>query len=119
MILGLDHANIFTDKLAETRAFFLKLGLTDGPRPPFVGFDGAWLYAGDAPIMHLVEGPARPAQGAIDHISLAVADFDAALARLEAAGVPYRAMDIPGGFGRQAFVKDPNGVTIELTWRPR
>ena len=38
-----------------------------------------------------------------------------AMARLDTLGVPYRWSDIPDGFGRQAFVKDPNGVTIELT----
>lgn len=120
MIIGIDHANIVTDKLAETRAFFLMLGLKDGPRPNFAGFKGAWLYAGDAPVVHLVDfGQARPASaGAIDHFSLAVDDFEATLAHLDAKGVPYRAVDIPDGFGRQAFVKDPNGVTVELTWRP-
>ena len=34
-VLTLDHVNIATDKLAETRAFFIDvLGLTEGPRPP-------------------------------------------------------------------------------------
>jgi len=118
MIRGLDHVNVCTDDLPATRAFYVDLlGLTEGPRPAF-GIDGLWLYAGDAPIVHIVlEGSARPARGAIDHFSFAVADFDAALARMTAAGVPYAAADIPGGFGKQAFITDPNGVTVELTWR--
>lgn len=118
MIVGLDHANISTPKLKETCAFFTDvLGLKIGPRPNF-GFDGVWLYAGDRAIVHIVErGEVRPHEGALDHFSLTVADFDAALARLDAKGVRYVAQDIPDGFGRQAFLKDPNGVTVELTWR--
>ncbi len=121
MITGLNHANISAVKLKETVAFFTDvLGLRKGPRPDFVGFDGAWLYAGDQAVLHLVErSEVRTPDGALDHFSFSVADFEAALARLDAAGVPYAAQDIPDGFGRQAFVKDPNGVTVELTWMAR
>ena len=118
MITGLNHANISTAKLKETVAFFTDvLGLRIGPRPHFVGFDGAWLYVGDQAVLHLVErAEARTPDGALDHFSFTVTDFDAALALLDAAGVKYVAQDIPSGFGRQAFVQDPNGVTVELTW---
>ena len=120
MIIGLDHANISTTRLRETCAFFVDvLGLKIGPRPDF-GIGGAWLYVGDRAVLHIVErSEARTPDGALDHFSFAVADFEAALARLDAAGVEYVAMDIPDGFGRQAFVRDPNGVTVELTWRAR
>lgn len=120
MITGLNHANISTTRLKETAAFFTDvLGLRAGPRPGFVGFDGAWLYVGDQAVLHLVErDEAHTPDGAIDHISFTVEDFDAAIGRLDAKGVHYVAMDIPDGFGRQAFLKDPNGITIELTWRP-
>ena len=116
MISGLNHANISTARLEETIDFFVRvLGLHVGPRPNF-SFGGAWLYAGDQPIIHLVERSApRDPDGAIDHVSLQVADLPAALRRLDSLGVPYRWTEIPDGFGRQAFVKDPNGVTIELT----
>ncbi len=118
MINGLDHVNVCTKDLPATRAFYVDLlGLTEGPRPNF-GIDGLWLYAGDRPIVHIVlETEARTPRGGIDHFAFAVADFDAALARMTAAGVRYAAMDIPDGFGRQAFITDPNGVTVELNWR--
>lgn len=118
MIQGLNHVNVCTEDLAATRAFYVDLlGLTEGPRPNF-GVDGLWLYVGEAPIVHIVlETEARPARGALDHFSLTVADFDGALAKMDAAGVRYTAVDIPDGFGRQAFLRDPNGVTVELTWR--
>lgn len=116
MIAGLNHANISTTKLQETIDFFVGvLGLKVGPRPGF-DFPGAWLYCGDQAVVHLVErSQPRDPDGALDHVSFTCPDFDGALRRLDQLGVRYRASDIPDGFGRQAFVKDPNGVTIELT----
>jgi catechol 2,3-dioxygenase-like lactoylglutathione lyase family enzyme len=120
MLSGLNHANISTAKLAETVDFFVRvLSMRVGPRPAF-GFGGAWLYLGDQPVIHLVErATARDPNGALDHVSFTAPDFDGALKRLDEMGVPYRASDIPSGFGRQAFVLDPNGVTIELTDVPK
>lgn len=119
MITGLNHANISTAKLQETIDFFVGvIGLTVGPRPDFP-FAGAWLYAGNQAVIHLVERQhARDPEGALDHISFTAPDFDAALKRLDRLGLPYRWSPIPNGFGRQCFVKDPNGVTIELTGPP-
>jgi catechol 2,3-dioxygenase-like lactoylglutathione lyase family enzyme len=116
MISALNHANLSTAKLDETVDFFTRvIGLTVGPRPGFP-FPGAWLYIGDQPVLHIVErDAAREPVGALDHISFTVPSLDEALRHLKILGVPYRASDIPDGFGRQAFVKDPNGVTIELT----
>ena len=58
-IQGMNHFNVLTDKLAATRSFYLGvLGFTEGPRPP-LGFDGAWLYAGGQPILHVSEGRPR------------------------------------------------------------
>jgi catechol 2,3-dioxygenase-like lactoylglutathione lyase family enzyme len=116
MITGLNHANISTTKLGETITFFVDvLGLEVGPRPDF-SFAGAWLYSGAQPVIHLVErAQSRDPEGAIDHVSFTVPDLGAAMARLDRLGVPYRWSEIPSGFGRQAFFKDPNGITIELT----
>ena len=117
-VSGIDHVTIFTSKLAETRKFFAMFGLEPGPRPA-VSIGGDWLYCGKSPIVHLAErSDAFEPKGAIDHFSLRVDDYDDMLARLDAAGIPYSSVEIPGGFGRQAFVHDPNGVKVELTWRP-
>jgi len=119
-IRGIDHINIGTDRLEETCAFFRDaLGLTPGFRPPFdVG--GAWLYCGDAAVVHLVDLPQskRPCdEAALDHFAFAIDDWDGARARLDAAGIKYRAMDVPGAPIRQIFLRDPNGVNIELNYR--
>ncbi len=121
MILALDHINIGTDRLAATTAFFRDaLGLTEGWRPDFP-FGGVWLYAGDTAVVHLVEldaarGPSRAAS--MDHAAFRISDYDACRQRLDAAGVAYRAIDIPGTEIRQIFITDPNGVNIELNARP-
>ncbi|HEY1750180.1 MAG TPA: VOC family protein [Caulobacteraceae bacterium] len=119
-IRGIDHINIGTHKLAETVAFFEDvLDLKVGWRPDFP-FGGAWLYAGDGAVVHLVDldDARRPSsEAALDHFAFAIDDFEGARRRLDAAGVTYRATDVPGGNIRQIFLRDPNGVNIELNYR--
>ena len=119
-IRGIDHVNIGTHRLEETRAFFRDvLGLTEGWRPDFP-FGGAWLYAGDGAVVHLVElaEPKRPsAEAALDHFAFRIDDYDGVVARLDAAGVTYRRVDVPDTPIRQIFIRDLNGVNIELNYR--
>jgi catechol 2,3-dioxygenase-like lactoylglutathione lyase family enzyme len=120
-IRGVDHINIGTDHLDETVAFFREaIGLEPGWRPDFP-FGGAWLYAGDTAVVHLValaESKLPSSQAALDHFALRIDDYDAAIARLDAAKVRYRTVDIGGTAIRQINVRDPNGVNIELNYRP-
>lgn len=119
-VRNIDHINIGTHQLDATRAFFRDaLGLVEGWRPNFP-FGGAWLYAGETAVVHLVDldSPKRPSsEAALDHFALAIDDYDGAIARLDAAGVKYRAVDIEGTPIRQINVRDPNGVNIELNYR--
>ena len=125
LIQGLDHINIRTADLAATKAFMVDvLGLAEGWRPPFP-FPGAWLYAGDKDVVHLVQvdRPAADSAGSsLDHFAFDIADYDDALARVEKTGLQFRTLTTPGTTVKQIFVRDPNGVTIELNWkgdRPR
>lgn len=119
-IRGIDHINIGTHKLEETRAFFRDaLGLTEGWRPDFQ-FGGAWLYAGDGAVVHLVdlsEAKLPSDEAALDHFAFRIDDYDEARRRLDAAGVPYRATAVPNAPIRQINLRDPNGVNIELNYR--
>jgi catechol 2,3-dioxygenase-like lactoylglutathione lyase family enzyme len=119
-IRGIDHINIGTSRLDETKAFFCDvLGLTEGWRPDFP-FGGAWLYAGDGAVVHLVQlGEAkRPSNdAALDHFAFRIDDYDDVVRRLEAAGVSFHPVDIPGTPIRQIFIRDLNGVNIELNYR--
>jgi catechol 2,3-dioxygenase-like lactoylglutathione lyase family enzyme len=120
-ITGLDHINIRTTELEKTRAFFTDvLELTVGWRPDFP-FGGAWLYAGDKDVVHLVEvshagGASRGS--ALDHFAFAIDDYEDAERRLKAAGLTYEPLVSPNGGIRQMFVTELNGVTIELNCRP-
>ena len=118
-IQSIDHINIGTDKIAETITFFEGLGLSVGSRPPF-DFPGAWLYAGDRAVVHLVElteGKTASDVSALDHFAFAIDDYDGMKRSLDHSGVKYRALSVPGAPVRQLFVRDPNGVTIELNCR--
>lgn len=113
----LDHVAIKTARLAQTQAFYeTVLGLTVGPRPAFA-FPGVWLYAGGEDVVHLVEVDdprAASEQAALNHVALRIADHAAAIAHLQALGVPYEAKPTPGQELLQIYVTDPNGVRIEL-----
>lgn len=121
MIRTLDHINIRTTDIDGTRRFFVELlGLSEGWRPAFP-FPGVWLYAGEQAVVHVVgvDAAAQPSKGsALDHAAFTVDDFEAAKARLDAAGVSYRETATPEGGTRQLFFTDPNGVVIELDHRP-
>lgn len=116
-----DHINIATPKLEETKDFFCDvLGLTVGWRPPF-DFPGYWLYAGDRAIVHMQVADRQvgaSTESALNHFAFDVEDIDILLARLDAAGIKYREVGVPGTQIRQAFLLDPNGVRVELNHRP-
>jgi glyoxylase I family protein len=63
-------------------------------------------------------GEAVEAHGSVQHIAISVerASFDAAKARLDAGGVPYLGPD--RGLTTSIYVKDPDGVQIELIAEP-
>jgi catechol 2,3-dioxygenase-like lactoylglutathione lyase family enzyme len=115
--MHLHHVNIRTTDLEASIAFYRDaLGLRHGDRPDF-GFPGAWLYDRDKPAVHLneaVETPSRQSN-AFDHVAFYTEDLDRVLARLDAMGVHYYGLrPLPDGKTRQCFLKDPNGITIEL-----
>lgn len=118
-IVRLDHVNITTDKLDETIAFFENImGLSSGYRPDFE-FPGCWLYADGHDLVHLVgrDGAGKGSETALDHFAFQISDYDAFQARLEENGIKYRKFEAPDGSRRQMFLKDPNGVAIEVSYR--
>lgn len=117
----LDHFNIRTHKLKETVRFYEDvLGLENGPRPSF-GFPGAWLYSEGRPVVHLVDiapssEPQQPDSGVIHHVAFIGRGFNAMRQSLKSKGVPFDTVEVPGGELWQIFVRDPNGVLIELNY---
>lgn len=117
----LDHFNVRTRDLDTTVRFYERaLGLERGPRPDFP-VPGAWLYSEGRPVVHLVdvsgtEEQPGPGSGVIHHVAFESRGFDAMCRRLDEAGYTYEARDAPGGEIRQVFVRDPNGVLVELNF---
>ena len=117
-VVALDHYTIGTADLDRAVAFYESaIGLKRGKRPDF-NFPGAWLYAGERPIVHLfTEDGATPTRtGAFDHIAFTANGIDETRKRLDALGITYRHQGVPGTGMQQLFLTDPDGIRIELTF---
>jgi catechol 2,3-dioxygenase-like lactoylglutathione lyase family enzyme len=115
-IQRMDHFTIVTDRLEQTLAFYAMLGLNAGPRPNF-GVPGAWLYAADRPILHVIEvtDMPEPRRGALDHMAYRAQGLLATTRLLEERGIAHRIIRTPAPFRMwQLFFEDPNGVDVEL-----
>ena len=113
---SMNHFTVLTDDVAKTVSFYdALLGLRTGPRPAF-DFPGAWLYAGDTPILHVVGG--RPKSelkaGVIDHMAFTGRDLPATLATLKARDMQYSCRRQVSSGTWQVFFLDPNGARVEL-----
>jgi catechol 2,3-dioxygenase-like lactoylglutathione lyase family enzyme len=116
MIQALNHCTVLAEDLAVTLDFYVGLlGLRQGPRPD-LGFPGAWLYAGEQAVLHVVAGRPlpEPRAGVIDHLAFSARGLAQMKARLEARGLPITLRRLPGGGDWQLFCHDPNGARVEL-----
>jgi len=118
-LTSLDHYTIRTADLDRSLDFYAEtLGLEIGARPPFT-FPGAWLYCGAHPVVHLVgvDDQAEADTGAIDHLAFRASDVAEFTRRLAARGVAFEERDVPASDLHQVFLKDPDGVRIEINFR--
>jgi catechol 2,3-dioxygenase-like lactoylglutathione lyase family enzyme len=128
----MEHYLVLTDDIEATRDFYVQaLGMQVGFRPP-LGFPGYWVYVGDTPCIHIAEwrtytehshqqgipvSQRAEGTGPVDHIAFNARDYDDVVDRLQRHGVHAERNDVPGGNLRQLFLKDPNGVKIEINVR--
>ena len=118
MIQQLDHVNIRTSRLEEmTRWYVEVLGLRSGYRPNFP-FPGAWLYAGEMAVVHLVAEEAEPSVDQsdlkIEHAAFRAKGYDAFIARLDAEGAERRVIKVPGVNIVQVNIWDPDGNHLHI-----
>ncbi len=81
---------------------------------------GAWLYLGGRPVVHLVggrRGEVPLTTGPFDHIAFEAQDFQAMRSKMQALGLDFQENDVPDFKIQQLFVRDPDGVKIELNFR--
>ena len=109
--LAVHHVSVNVADADESLAFYTEVlgGTVREDRPDF-GFGGAWIDLGSNQV-HLIEAAVPPNLG--QHFAILVADLDDAVEELRARGVDV-ADPAPVGPGRQTFVTDPSGNTIEL-----
>ena len=94
-VQAMNHFTVLSDDLARTTAFYERfLGLRVGWRPPFA-FPGAWLYAGDQAVLHVVAGRSLPPEraGVLDHMAFTGTGLAATAAQLTAEGIPCTGTD--------------------------
>jgi catechol 2,3-dioxygenase-like lactoylglutathione lyase family enzyme len=125
---SLDHINIQTVKLGETVAFYrdvLELRAGDPP-PPLDPALVQWMFDPDGrAIFHLSEPGALVGTnvvntghdtGAVHHVALACKGHDAMIAKLDRLGLAHNENHVVAIDLKQIFVRDPNGVLLELNY---
>ena len=129
MLVGFEHIGTTSGDMDRTIAFYCGLlGLALRLRKPVPGGELAFLDAGGGmlEVMAPSAGATRsrdiPAgESGMRHLTLAVSDVDALIERLEAAGVDIverpRPAHNPELIRRVAFVRDPDGIVVELIER--
>jgi len=144
LIRKLEHYNIRTTKFDETVRFYVDvLGMRIDRVPGMpADFPPTWIYdeTGSA-VVHLtpvdakdpeasyakmsqyrggpdaMDPPAFRGSGAVDHVAFQCEGYDEVIKRVSTNNIPYVANDIPRMNLRQLFIKDPNGITLELNFR--
>ena len=122
---GLHHYTLRPVDLEATKDFYVDLlGLEVGYRPP-LAFPGYWLYTGGQPTVHLI-GPreaerdlpprASGQTGLLDHVAFSCSGLPAMKATLAGRGIAYEERVVPRDGQIQLFLKDPNGVAVELNY---
>ncbi|MGD9295516.1 MAG: VOC family protein [Roseobacter sp.] len=118
----LDHVNLRTTRLEEMIAWYRDvLGLNVGPRPDFP-FKGAWLYAGEAACVHLVEIDGDEATGSetalkLEHFAFTASEREEFESRLKELGVTCRRVENEEFATIACNMCDPDGNHIHVDFR--
>ncbi|MEY4643229.1 MAG: hypothetical protein RLZZ596_60 [Pseudomonadota bacterium] len=130
-LTSINHFLIRSNDLEKSRSFYQDvLGMAQVPRPDFP-FPGYWLGVAGAAQVHLApgaienaplyfigtpEGAATDNSGVIDHVAFLAEDPLAFVEHLKGLGVSYRPRYLSDSRLFQLFVKDPDGITVELNF---
>ena len=118
-LVKLDHVNVRTTQLDVMIDWYTTvLGMRTGERPNF-SFSGAWMYANDTAMVHLVEIEGPPAAGAelqlkLEHFAFTATDMTTFESRLQALGEKYQRSEVPSANIVQLNVWDPDGNHIHI-----
>lgn len=130
-IRELNHFFVRAADLEQTRRFYTDvLGFEVMPRPDFP-FPGYWMGVNGAIQVHV--GPsdipnrksyylgtpddaADGQTGVVDHIAFSADEPKAFVEKFQARGIEFRPRYLPESNLYQLFIRDPNGVVIELNF---
>jgi catechol 2,3-dioxygenase-like lactoylglutathione lyase family enzyme len=119
-IREMNHFTVLTSDLEQTKSFYKELlGLSDGFRPEFSD-NGAWLYANDRAVLHVMSDckmPSDPA-GVLDHMAFSANDLIGTVDKLERAGTRFFLKRQVTTKTLQLFCFDPSGAKVELDFPP-
>ena len=104
---AMNHFTILTDNVDETIKFYNEfLGLESGERPPF-DFPGAWLYAGNTAVLHVIGGRTLPEsrEGVIDHMAFSATGLIETIKKLERHEIDYSLRQVRPSDPWQLFYK--------------
>lgn len=131
-ITGFDHVNIRTMNVAGTLGFFrdvLQMKIRPFPGRTDTELAGWVLDQNDVVVVHVNHGqevyptdatsPWSPIQGsgAVHHVALNCSEYEATRKRLTERNLEFVENEVPQINLRQLFVREPNGVLIELNFR--
>jgi len=118
---SIDHFNISTAMPEDTIKFYCEvLGMDDGAHlRPHSESPGTWLLLNDHPALHInfVSEAVSDVTGAIDHLAFDASGVEQFEKRLNDYGVHYNKVERPAVGLIQIFLRDPNGIKLELNIR--
>ena len=130
-VSSINHFLIRAADIERSKDFYVDvLGFQVAPRPDFP-FPGYWLGTNGSIQVHIAQDgienrsfyylgtpddAADGQTGVIDHVAFLANDPQSFIAHLNRHNVPFRPRFLPESKLYQLFVRDPNGVMIELNF---
>ena len=117
---SLDHITVITKDLTKTKNFYVNiLGMNiDYSRPPFK-FDGIWLSINNRAVVHVVVKKEhiidKNLLPTLDHVAFRAKDMKKIKLNLKENSISYEERITPDNKISQIFLKDPNGIKIEIS----
>ena len=117
---SLDHITVITKDLNKTKDFYVNiLGMNiDYNRPPFK-FDGIWLSLKKRAVVHVVVKDEHIIDEnllpTLDHVAFRAKDMKNIKLNLKKNSISYEEKVTPDNKISQIFLKDPNGIKIEIS----
>ena len=116
-----DHIALFTTDIERSASFYEQLLQLERIPEPFHDGLHVWLRIGPSTALHIIGGATRQTPHDITHhMAFRTDSLEDLLARLDAAGVPYRnfvgdaKINIRPDGVRQIFLQDPDGYWVEV-----